>query len=238
VVNLPKMPRLDRRMMLLPVALPAAVAVWSGWVGLGEKTGFGVVEPFPGIVDWKLNTAITLPIGVEAYAAIALAFATAGREVSVEARRFAWWSAWSALAIGCAGQATYHLLAADADRFTVMWFVTLAVSMLPVLVLGAAFYLFHLTHGPAKTVRDKSRDKAPAGPAASSVPQEPSQPARVAREPLTVVPAPREQTDVEAWIVAWHRDHGDWPKSSDFKAHGIPPATGYRNLNKIKEAAA
>src|ERR1039457_6072149 len=33
---------------LLILALPAAVAVWSGWVGIGQMTGFGQVPPLPG----------------------------------------------------------------------------------------------------------------------------------------------------------------------------------------------
>lgn len=52
------------------LAAPAAVAVWSGWVRLGQMTGFGLVRPFPGLWDsLRVNTAITLPIGVEAGAA-------------------------------------------------------------------------------------------------------------------------------------------------------------------------
>ena len=58
---------------LLILALPAAVAVWSGWVGIGQLTGFGEVHPLPGLWDsLHLNTAVTLPVGVEAYAAYAL----------------------------------------------------------------------------------------------------------------------------------------------------------------------
>ena len=55
---------------LLVLAAPAAVAVWSGWVGIGRMTGFGLVHPLPGIWDsLHIDTAVTLPIGVEAYAA-------------------------------------------------------------------------------------------------------------------------------------------------------------------------
>ncbi|WP_210749607.1 hypothetical protein [Nocardia vermiculata] len=44
---------------MLLIALPAAVAVWSGWVGLGELTGFGVIHPMPGIWDpARLNTGL------------------------------------------------------------------------------------------------------------------------------------------------------------------------------------
>lgn len=58
---------------LLVKALPAFVAVWSGWVGLGEMMGFGDIHPLPGVWDSAhLDTAVILPIGMEAYAAIAL----------------------------------------------------------------------------------------------------------------------------------------------------------------------
>jgi hypothetical protein len=58
---------------LLVLAAPAAAEVWSGWVGIAQKTGFGLVSPLPGIwPSLHLDTAITLPVGVEAYAAYAL----------------------------------------------------------------------------------------------------------------------------------------------------------------------
>ena len=54
---------------LLALAAPAAVAVWSGWVGIGQMTGFGQIHPLPGIWDsLRVDTAVTLPIGVETYA--------------------------------------------------------------------------------------------------------------------------------------------------------------------------
>ena len=66
-----------RRWPLLLIGASAGTATWSGWVGLGELTGFGVVHPLPGIWDTlTVNTAITLPVGVEAYAVYALAVAT------------------------------------------------------------------------------------------------------------------------------------------------------------------
>ena len=50
---------------LLVLAAPAAAEVWSGWVGIAQKTGFGLVRPLPGIwPSLHLDTAITLPIGV------------------------------------------------------------------------------------------------------------------------------------------------------------------------------
>src|ERR1700721_3143786 len=100
--------RLMRRWPLVLIATPAAVAVWSGWVGLGTLCGFGIVHPLPGIVSGlTLNTAITLPIGVEAYGAYALgAWLTPG--TAAAARKFARRSALGALVLGMAGQVIYH----------------------------------------------------------------------------------------------------------------------------------
>src|SRR6266851_49790 len=97
---------------LLILALPAAVAVWSGWVGIGQMTGFGLVHPLPGIWDsLHLNSSIPLPVGVEAYAAYALrAWLSASAVVSARTRRFARWSAIGSLLLGMAGQIAYHLL--------------------------------------------------------------------------------------------------------------------------------
>lgn len=132
------------RWPLLVIGASAGTATWSGWVGLGSLVGFGLVHPLPGIWDrLVINTAITLPIGVEAYAVYALAVATSGRLQKVGARRYAWASAAAALLIGMAGQVTYHLLAAAGARAAPWWIVT-AVSCLPVAVLGAASVLWHV----------------------------------------------------------------------------------------------
>jgi hypothetical protein len=128
------------------IAIPAFVAIWSGWVGLGELTGFGVVHPLPGIWDsFSLNTAITLPIGVEAYAAYALRAWLSGDRVPKVARRFAKWSAIGSLLIGSAGQVSYHLME-SAGITSAPWQITTAVSCLPVVVLGMAAALAHLLH--------------------------------------------------------------------------------------------
>ncbi|HEX6498795.1 MAG TPA: ABC transporter permease, partial [Micromonosporaceae bacterium] len=88
---------------LVLLALPAFVAVWSGWVGLGSLTGFGVVHPLPGIADgFAINSAITLPVGVETYAAFALRVWISGA-VPATARRFAKASAIGSLALGALG---------------------------------------------------------------------------------------------------------------------------------------
>ena len=136
------------RWPLYLIASPAAVAVWSGWVGLGTLCGFGVVHPLPGIADgFTINTAITLPVGVEAYGAYALrAWLTPG--VSEVARRFARWSAIGSLALGMLGQVVYHLLSA-AHATRAPWPVVVLVSCLPVVTLGFGAGLTHLLHGTA-----------------------------------------------------------------------------------------
>ncbi len=132
------------------MALPAAVAVWSGWVGIGQMTGFGQVHPLPGLwPSFHLNTAITLPVGVEAYAAYALrAWLSASTTVSARTRRFARHSAIGSLLLGMAGQVAYHLLA-EAHTTHAPWDITTAVSCLPVLVLGMGAALTHLLHADA-----------------------------------------------------------------------------------------
>jgi hypothetical protein len=90
---------------LLVLAAPAAAEVWSGWVGIAQMTGFGLVRPLPGI--WPalhLDTAITLPVGVEAYAAYALrAWLARDKAISGRTRRFAKWSAIWSFGLGMAG---------------------------------------------------------------------------------------------------------------------------------------
>ncbi|MGY4895048.1 ABC transporter permease [Micromonospora aurantiaca (nom. illeg.)] len=141
-----------RRLSAWPVvliALPAFVAIWSGWVGLGGLTGFGVVHPLPGIADgFSINTAITLPIGVEVYAAYALRAWLSGR-VPPRARQFAKWSAVGSLIVGALGQVAYHLLVAAGIQ-AAPWWITTLVACLPVAVLGMAAGLAHLTSEESK----------------------------------------------------------------------------------------
>ena len=145
---------------LLVLAAPAAAAVWSGWVGIGQMTGFGEIRPLPGIWDsLHVDTAVTLPIGVEAYAAFALrAWLTRNPAVSDRTRRFARWSAITALVLGMAGQVAYHLLT-QAGVTRAPWEVTTVVSCLPVAVLGMGSALAHLLRSDASTA-DAQTDAA------------------------------------------------------------------------------
>jgi hypothetical protein len=147
---------------LLVLAAPAAVAVWSGWVGIGQMTGFGEIRPLPGI--WNalhVDTAVTLPIGVEAYAAFALCvWLTSNPAVSDRTRRFARWSAIAALVLGMAGQVAYHLLI-QAGMTRAPWEVTTLVSCLPVLVLGLGSALAHMLRSDAAAASVASQPDQP-----------------------------------------------------------------------------
>ncbi|MHA6628357.1 ABC transporter permease [Pseudonocardia sichuanensis] len=142
------------RWPLLLIAAGAFVSIWGGWVGLGELTGFGPIRLLPGIWDeFVINSAITLPIGVEAYAAFALWawLAPSSAGVSRTARRFARWSAIGALALGAAGQIAYHLMVA-AGVAHAPWPITAFVACLPVVVLGCGAALAHLIHRDGEAV--------------------------------------------------------------------------------------
>lgn len=53
----PEKPHAIRAWPLAVMAVPAAVAVWSGWVGIGQMTGFGLVHPLPGL--WAQTAGAT-----------------------------------------------------------------------------------------------------------------------------------------------------------------------------------
>ena len=155
--------RTVRSWPLLVLAAPAAAEVWSGWVGIAEKTGFGRVSPLPGIwPSLHLDTTITLPVGVEAYAAYALrAWLASEDAVSPRTRRFAKWSAICSFLLGMAGQVASHLLA-DAGAARAPWAITTIVSCLPVLVLAMGTALAHMLRADAcATDRSGTTDDPP-----------------------------------------------------------------------------
>jgi len=201
------MSRPVRRWPLWLIASPAAVAIWSGWVGLGTLCGFGVVHPLPGI--WaaaRLNTAITLPVGVEAYAAYALG-AWLNPGVTGAARAFARRSAIGALVLGCTGQVVWHLLSA-AHAARAPWPVVILVACLPVITLAFGAALTHLLRadvaraetapailaaGPAPAREQDGAPPRAAAPARDLAPGVPARSAAPARRPgraATQPPAP------------------------------------------------
>ena len=157
--------RTVRSWPLLVLAAPAAAEVWSGWVGIAQKTGFGLVSPLPGIwPSLHLDTTITLPVGVEAYAAYALrAWLARDSWIASRTRRFAKWSAICSFALGMAGQIAYHLLA-QAGAARAPWPITTVVSCLPVLVLAMGTALAHMLRADAGTATETPADGR-AGPA-------------------------------------------------------------------------
>jgi hypothetical protein len=182
-----------RRWPLLFIGSPAAVAVWSGWVGLGGMCGFGPVHPLPGIADsFVINTAITLPIGIEAYGMYALG-AWLNPMTPESARKFAKLSGIGSLALGMCGQVIYHLLAAAGDT-KAPWPVVMLVSCLPVIALGLGTALAHLIHA------SRTGDSRPAGPAPEPVPADvPAGPAQVQAdaEPVREIPPGHPEPDTE-----------------------------------------
>jgi len=166
--------RTMRSWPLLVLAAPAAAEVWSGWVGIAQKTGFGLVSPLPGIwPSLHLDTAITLPVGVEAYAAYALrAWLASEHTVSARTRRFAKWSAVFSFALGMAGQVAYHLLA-QAGAARAPWPITTIVSCLPVLVLAMGTALAHMLRADAT---ERAPDNPAGGPARPPSPADRSGP--------------------------------------------------------------
>lgn len=183
---------------LLLIAAPAAVAIWSGWVGLGGMCGFGPVDLLPGVADgFVVNTAITLPVGIESYGAYALYAWLGSKNTSGRTRDFARKSAVGALVLGCLGQVAYHLLAA-AHWDRAPWLVVVGVACLPVLTLYFAATLTHLI------LADHRAELSPVAEAAESAAEEVSDSAipepvlDAAAEPSeSAVPAAPEAAPVE-----------------------------------------
>lgn len=156
------------------LAAPAFVAIWTGWVGLGTLTGFGLVQPLPGIWDGlRIDSRALLPVGVEASAALALR-AWLDQATPSRARVFARQSAIGSLVLGAAGQVGYHLMVA-AGVARAPWPVTAAVACLPVAVLGMGAALAHLLRAdPGRdaeamaTATRTTLDAAGSGPAPST----------------------------------------------------------------------
>jgi hypothetical protein len=246
------------RLALIPVGLSAGVAIWTGWVGLGEMVGFGPINPLPGIADVQINTAITLPIGIEAYAVMALATATTRRTITPTARRFAWISAILSLLIGMAGQAAYHVMEAQGIG-TAHWAVIVAVSSLPVIVLGMASVLWHLSAhtapepavatepAPVKVpvpvtaptlARAAARPRQPVTPPVSHNPEngDTTNPAVTHNPPVTDTTTPAQRRGREVILAAVAADlaaHPNRPPAERAEVLDMSVRTLYRYLAQL-----
>jgi hypothetical protein len=138
--------------LLAPIAFSAFTATWGGWAKLATMTGYTETQMIPG-EEWStLNLGIALPLGVEAYGALALAVAFDRRATKV-ARWFAGVSAVGALTLAAIGQAIVHNLIADGKTVAAPGVISF-VSVLPVIVLGLSSGLALLSQ---ERISDASR---------------------------------------------------------------------------------
>ena len=224
--------RTVRSWPLLVLAAPAAAEVFSGWAGIAARTGFGRVSPLPGI--WPalhLDTSITLPVGVEAYAAYALrAWLAGGHSVSARTRRFAKWSAIFSFALGMAGQVAYHLMA-QAGMARAPWPVTTVVSCLPVLVLAMGTTLAHMLRADAGATAN-TPDTGTAGPAGPRSPAWCAGDQPGADQDQAAAPAPLARTGPPAGTrTVPQQDH-------DTRTAAVPSGTGQARLAASRLTAA
>jgi hypothetical protein len=191
--------KLSSRWPLILIGLPCMVATWAGWVQLGEMCGFGLVEPFPGITDFTIDTRITLPLGTEAYAIYAMEKAT-HRETPARARRWAGWSSAFSFGVGLAAQVTFHLLE-SAGVTKAPWPVVVLVSVVLVGVLGSAALLFHLLGDVDVVAGPVAVEAAPAPVEAHEDPREEATPIEAPEEPPAPVEAVTEPQAIEAPVA-------------------------------------
>lgn len=207
-------PRRNNLWLLLLIAAPAAVEVWSGWIGLGTFCGFGEIRPLPGVWSGlQINTVLTLPVGMEAYAGYALwvwLASSAGETVRAFARR----SAIGAFVLSCLGQTTYHLLAA-AHLMRAPALVVILVACLPVAVLAFAAALTHLMLADAearnRAVREAAERSAArvAAKSGNAAPRpEVTRPA--AGEAVSVTPPVTPETETATGESARKRTDEEW----------------------------
>ena len=144
--------RAVRSWPLLVLAVPAAAEVWSGWVGIAQKTGFGLVRPLPGI--WPVaapghrHHAPDRRRGVRGVRAAGLAGPRPGdQRTDAPVRQVV---GDLLVALGMAGQVAYHLMA-QAGTTRAPWAITTVVSCLPVLVLAMGTALAHMLRADAET---------------------------------------------------------------------------------------
>jgi hypothetical protein len=199
----PARARTVRSWPLLVLAAPAAAEVWSGWVGIAQKTGFGRVSPLPGIwPSLHLDTTITLPVGVEAYAAYALRAWLAREDwIGGRTRRFAKGSAIRSFALGMAGQVAYHLLA-QAGITRAPWPITTLVSCLPVLVLAMGTALAHMLRA------DAAADRPGTGTSGPATSRSPPGPARTTTAPARTRPQTKGRGPYPVLHPGPERPHG------------------------------
>jgi hypothetical protein len=158
-----------KRWPLLLMGAGGSVTIWGGWAGLGRMTGFGKVYLLPGIWDsFHINTIITLPIGMEAYAAYGFGV-WLDRSAPKPARLFAMWSSLVSVILGMAGQAEYHHLVTTHQKVA-PGLVVMAVSCLPVMAVMFGALLYHLQDEEEKAADSQAQSAPPQTEPAPAVP--------------------------------------------------------------------
>jgi hypothetical protein len=234
----PTEPKTIRPWPVLLLAAPAFVAIWSGWVGLGGLCGFGPVHPLPGIWDEvAINSAITLPIGMETYAAFALRVWLSGRAPE-PARVFARKSSIGALALGALGQVAYHLMVAAGVKAAPTP-VVIAVSCLPVAVLGMGAALAHLLRSGQDTepIVEVTVSTSPGPVTAPDTEVDTAPPVkRTRRAPAKRTPKATAKVDSAAAITAARVQYPDWTHAALAKHVGVSTRTVSRHLAAVDTA--
>ncbi|MFL6072790.1 MAG: DUF2637 domain-containing protein [Mycobacteriales bacterium] len=131
-------------------AVSAAVSSFAGLRSLAVATG------------WPVQLAPLLPFTVDAYAATATRVWLSRSTASKRTRRFARWNAIGAIGLSLAGNAIWHLLAAQV--IAVSWLIVVAVGAVPPTVLGLLSHLAVLrTHVDAGLSPDPDTGRPVAG---------------------------------------------------------------------------
>lgn len=225
-----------QKIALAFLILPAFVAIWGGWVGLGRLSGFGPVNLLPGIWDsLVVDLSITLPVSVEAYAALALGV-WLGRIGSPRAQRFARLSALAAMMLGALGQVSYHLLVAmGAERAPTP--VVILVSVLPVLTLTAAAALLHLLPETEEETVEETEEQTTSVVVEQTV-EEPEEPTVAFPPPALTRPAKPSSGSKREQIEAILRTDPETPIASIAAQVGCAPRYARDIRNQQQGAAA
>jgi hypothetical protein len=220
-----------KKVSLLGVTAPMLVSTWSGWVGLGTMCGFGIIQPFPGISGFELDTRITLPMGSEFYMIIGMSYAIS-RGTTRTARKFAAWSTGFALVQSLAAQVAYHYMHSQ-GVVDAPWGVIVAVSASLVFTLASAMMLYHLSGEPEITVEATSAvvevpETPQEEPAPIKAAEEQPAPVEAVTEPQAIEAPVAELDDGERVAVLDRWIAGDLPAGDAVALLGVSRARAYQ----------
>jgi hypothetical protein len=122
------------------VGIVAAVASWSGWVGLAERAGFDQSFGMD-LWSWHVHPSVAWIFGicVDLFAAVAVRIWMTAHWSSVKTRKTARVWAFITIAIGVLANSTYHVL--DALDVKAPIYVIVMISAVPPIMLGVVVHL-------------------------------------------------------------------------------------------------